>query len=141
MGDFAAIIENAVVDNILANGKILPQASRANKALITFATGCFLAGILLMVYAIYLWVLVAHGQLIAVVCASVVLLILAALCSGGLVFYRRKKIAEVNKEMIETVRTAFQLVKDDVGDVVENNPKAIIAAACLAGFVAGKRFL
>lgn len=141
MADVAATVENIVLDNILTNSRILPQASRANNVLTIFAGGCFLAGILLLVYAFYLWILVTLGQLFAVVCTGVLLMLLAAACGFGMAFYRDRKLAQVRKEMSEALQVAMKLVKEDLGDVVQDNPKIIIATACLAGFVAGKKFL
>jgi len=141
MGDFAATIENIVVDNILSNSKILPQASRASNAVIMFSSGCFLGGILLLVFAFYLWILATLGLLIAVVSTGGLLLLLSASCSFALIYYRDKKIAQLRKEISEGIKIALQLVKDDVGDAVQNHPKTVIAAACLAGFIAGKRLL
>jgi len=141
MGDFAATIENIVVDNILSNSRILPQASRASNAVMAFSGGCFVVGILLLIFAFYLWILATLGLLIAVISTGGVLLLLSAACTFGMIFYRDRKIAQIRKEISEGIKIALQLVKDDVGDVVQNHPKAVIAAACLAGFIAGKRFL
>ena len=141
MGDFATTIENIVINHILANGRIMPQASRANQTLLIFAGGCFLAGILLLVYALYLWILVTLGQIPALVCTAVVLMMIAAGSVYGMTVYRDRKIASVHKDMSEAIQSAVQLIKEDVGDVVQSNPKLVITAACLAGLVIGKKML
>jgi hypothetical protein len=141
MGDMSATIENVLIQNVLAASKLLPQASRASHNLLMFAGGCFLAGTLLLVYALYLWLLITVGQLMAVVCTGVIFLMLAGLSAGGLVSYRDKKIAQVRSEITETLLLALQLVKSDVGEAVQGNPKMTIAAASLVGFVVGRKFL
>ena len=121
---------------------ILPGGGYPAQApLLMFAGGCFLAGTLLLVYALYLWLLITVGQLIAVVCTGVVFLMLAGLSAGGLFTYRNRKIAQVRKEITDALLLALQLVKDDVGEAVQSNPKTVIAAASLAGFVVGRKFL
>jgi hypothetical protein len=141
MGDMVDTIENVVIDNILANSRILPQASRANQAVLTFAAVCFVAGILLLIFAIYLWLLSAFGQLLAVVCTGVIFLLLSATCAWSLATYRHKKIAQVHKDATEAIHLALKILKEDMGDAVQDHPKALLAGACIAGFVAGKKFL
>lgn len=141
MGDIAAVIEKLVLDIILVNSKLLPQASRASQILLLFVGGCFLSGVLLLVFAFFLWMQITAGLPIAVASTGLLLMMLAGGCVAGVFSYRDKKIAQVKRDVAEAIQLAIHLVKDDVGDAVQSNPKAVVAAACLAGFVAGKKFL
>jgi hypothetical protein len=141
MGDLTAIIEKIVIDVIIVNSKLLPQASKATQIVLMLVGGCFLSGVLLLVYALYLWMLITAGAPVAVACTGLVLMCLAGGCVAGILSYRDRKIAQVKKEIADLIQLAIHLIKDDVGEAVQENPKALMAAASLAGFFAGKKIL
>lgn len=141
MGDLAGLLENIFIDYVLAKSKLLPQANKASQILLLVVGGCFIVGVFLLVYALYLWMLIVAGPPAAFACVGLVLILFSASCVFGFLSYRNKKIAKVKKEVSAVVQIAMQLVKEDVGEAVQTNPAAVAAAACLAGFCAGKKFL
>lgn len=141
MGDFATIIESLVIDYVLAKSKILPQANKATQILLLVVGGCFFAGVLLLVYALYLWMLIVAGLPAAVASVGFLLILFSSSVAYGFLSYRSKKLAKVKKEVSAAIQIALQIVKEDVGEAVQTNPTAVVAAACVAGFCAGKKFL
>jgi hypothetical protein len=141
MGDLATVIESLVIDYVLAKSKILPQANKATQILLLIVGGCFFAGVLLLVYALYLWMLIVAGPPAAVASVGLVLVLFSSSVAYAFVSYRSKKLAKVKQQVSDAIQIASQLVKEDVGDAVQSNPKSVVAAACLAGFCVGKKFL
>ena len=84
--------------------------------------------------------LVVAGAPAAMASVGLVLILLSGSSVLWFLSYRDKKIAKVKKEISGAIQAALQLVKEDVGEAAQNSPKAVIAAACLAGFCAGKKF-
>lgn len=138
---FLNIVEDIVISRVMGNVAPVTHAHKMSicvglLAALAFVTGCgFLIG------SVYIWMKANVLPFEAALYTSLFCMGLSIILLLGLNIYqsyRQRKIEQSKQEMAEVIETAYQVIEEDFGIQIKENPKKSLLIATLAGFAAEK---
>lgn len=133
------IIEGAIAYTMRRNHR----NDLAGFGMMVFAAFIGLFSFAFLSVGVWFWLTPIYGEAIAAWLAGLVLLVVTGLfvLLGYQAAYRKKEITE--RQARAQIEQVYDLLADElaleIGDPVRENPKTALAAAALAGFIAGDR--
>ena len=139
-----ALVEQYAIDRILSGGAPVSHKSKAGFALMALAGFLLLLGIGFLTYALNLWLYTIYTPQVATaitgglcIFASLMIVLIAYL----ILQYKKVQAQKMQQDTLETVHALIAFLNEELREPIEKNPKASLAAAAAAGFVAGKNYL
>ena len=140
----ALLAERLITDKVLQAYTAVASQDKASHGLV-MAAGAFSAvGLGFMLYAAHLWLQDNFrpdqaAALTGLVAMSIGLVI--ALSYLALMHYKRSVVKTIQHDIRETVQEAVESFDDLLREPVQKKPKTSVAAASVAGFMAGEKLM
>lgn len=144
MNGLLGIAEQLVISSVVANN--VPFASKSKVEFILLAISGFLLflSVGFIIFGGYLWLSENYGSDVAALMVGVAVLILSLLTAAAAVAilkYKEKRFNAVTDSVLNTLQSFMSVADEELGAVVNKNPKASLAVASTLGLLLGKKFL
>jgi ribose/xylose/arabinose/galactoside ABC-type transport system permease subunit len=138
---FLNIVEDIVISRVIGNVAPVTHAHKMSVGVGLLAALAFMTGCGFLISSFYIWLKANVLPFEAALYTSFFCMGLAIILMLGLNIYhsyRRRKIEQSKEEIAEVIETAYQVIEEDFGVHIKDNPKKSILIATLAGFAAEK---
>ncbi len=142
MNGLLKVAEQLVVDRLISNDFPLTGSSKARLSFGALSGLFALAGLCFFIFAAYLWLTSNFAPDVAAALAGLLVMIVSGVLalSGYLIKrYKRKRVEELRDDIRESILEALDVLNDEYGAPVRENPKASVCAASAAGYMVGQR--
>lgn len=144
MNALLAISEQLLVNSVLSNGAPFSGKSKAGFGLMIVSGFLLFVGLAFLIFGGYLFLSDTYGSDVAALMVGASILLLAAIVAGvsvAILKYRERHFNTMTDHVTEMMKTFLSVADDELGAVVDKNPKATVALASALGFLLGKKIL
>lgn len=136
------VAEQLLMNLIISNDFPLSGKTKAGLGFGALSGLLVFTGFGFLIYAMHLWLTNNFAADVAAAltgCMAFGLAGLSGLIALGVMQYKKSKAEKMKQEIQHTIMQAIEVVNDEFGEPIKENPKTAITAATLAGFMMGNR--
>ncbi|MCC6598997.1 MAG: hypothetical protein IT559_09450 [Alphaproteobacteria bacterium] len=144
MKALVAAAELALADRLIGNRSRFTGPGKAEGALLGVSGVLLVLGFGFLIYAANLRLAQLYSQDTAMLFTGLLCLLLAGFCVLGVLAIlnlKRSKIAQIKKEISETLVQILGAAEEEVSGQIKQQPEAAILISALSGYIAGEKFL
>lgn len=137
------LCEQFVIGRVMSGASPVSHKSKAGLGLFILAGFLFCVGLCFMMFGLYALLAQSYeAPIAAAVTGGVCMMIALVIVLGVILMFQiqRTKAARYQKEAMANIHQLFETVDEELKEKIEENPKAALALASVAGFVAAKKF-
>ncbi len=142
MRGYMKVAEQLLISRIMSNGFPLSGKSKTGFSLMALSGLMLAVALGFFVYAAHLWFAKTYEPEVAALFTAAIALglsVISLISSYFVLQYRKFKMRRMKDEITSKIQSTIDVANDEFGDVIQDNPKAAVALASVAGFLAGEK--
>lgn len=142
ISSIATVLELAVIDKVLRGETPLSTKSRSEQNFAALSGFLACIGLGFLIYAAHLWLLPRYTPETAAALTAALAFFLAFVVMVGAytcMALKRSHLSKFRQNITKNIESALEMLDDDLGNTIRENPKTALAAAWITGFVIGDR--